>query len=279
MEVAVARKTYSHPAASSRFGGFRPESERSVRSMRVEMNPVLEEMKHIWRTHNRFEFFYTGKHYSEIFRRIKGMEYSARDVEAFSNVLEGFQNDFDFPLKVGLFLSALINNCAAEEFVIHTAHLPPIDGLGYRNRKNILVKGNAGDDLGEKMEGGTMTVEGHAGSCAGNKMRNGTIIVEGDIGCNTGFRMVGGDITVRGDAGYGFGRMLIGGVIVLEGNAGLGVGHEMKGGIITVGGNAGDDVGASMWSGEIHLLGDSFGLSPHLHGGKIFHNSDLILSK
>jgi formylmethanofuran dehydrogenase subunit C len=63
---------------------------------------------------------------------------------------------------------------------------------------SIIVEGDAGNFLGERMRGGLIKVEGDAGDNVGSNMRDGTIIVEGDAGKDVGWGMEGGEIHLNG---------------------------------------------------------------------------------
>ncbi len=181
METATYAGEKKHTlAASSRFGAFKPEAEHVVRIAKTETNHAVEEMKRAWAECRIADCLDNA--YVLMLGRIRALEYSAKDVESFSIALSQFQGEKDFSYyKAGLFLSALINNCKEGEFVIHTAHLDePIDALGFRNTKKITVEGGVRDDLGESMESGTIIVKGNAGSYIANRMRGGVLRIDGD---------------------------------------------------------------------------------------------------
>jgi hypothetical protein len=226
-------------AASGRFGGFKPESEIIIREAKVVRNPNLEEMRKAWMAHPYdFQHDYSDS-YEKILSVIKNLEYSANDVEIFSVMLAEFQDDAFFRVEAGNFLSALINNCKEDDFVIHTSHLArTIHYLGQLNMKNLYVDGDVGDEHGHKM--------------------------------------LGGSIIVKGDAGGSVGYDLHGGRIIVEGEAGDAVGCEMRGGSITVKGNAGERVGVGMHGGEIHIDGEYRSIGDDRYFGKIFHKEQLI---
>lgn len=81
----------------------------------------------------------------------------------------------------------------------------------------LVIEGNAGDFLGaclpgnkKGMAGGVVLVKGDAGDRVGDHMRRGVILIEGDAGGYLGSRMTAGTIAVLGRAGanigYGMGR-------------------------------------------------------------------------
>jgi formylmethanofuran dehydrogenase subunit C len=94
-----------------------------------------------------------------------------------------------------------------------------IDAYGACELKNgfIEIGGNAGDFLGASqignlkgMAGGVVLVRGNAGDRVGDHLRRGIILIEGSAGAYLGSRMTAGTIAVLGDvgsyAGYAMGR-------------------------------------------------------------------------
>jgi hypothetical protein len=224
--------------------------------------------------------------YQSCLKTVKGIRYTANDVEKFSLALAEFQNEEDFDWKAGVFLSALINNCPDSDFVIYTKHLDGrIDDLGYSNTKNITINGDARDNLGCCMAGGKITVKGNSGAYAGTSMENGEIVINGDSGIWLGFQMKGGKITVNGNAMHMAGRNMENGEIVINGRCGDEVGYYLLGGKITVNGNAGKDVGSRMQGGEIRIEGDYESLAltvsqaHEIKGGKIYHKGKLVFPR
>src|SRR3989338_8903211 len=62
------------------------------------------------------------------------MDYGAGDITEFSIACADSQNHMHFSAGTGLFLSALINNCKENNFVIYTNHLQwPVDFMFYNN--------------------------------------------------------------------------------------------------------------------------------------------------
>jgi len=267
-------------AASSRFGGFKSEAEKSIRAQGVESNPVLDEMKMAWRECRPFYFHQIAENYVEILDRITGLGYSAIDVEAFSISLAGFQHEPRFSEKAGLFLSALINKCKQDGFTIHTAHIvKPVDYLGYLNTKIITVEGSVGIQVAREMIDGSMTINGDAWNEVGKKMSCGAIVLMGDARDFAGYQMNDGEITVMGNADRAVGLHMLGGKITVECNAGSGVGDSMKGGSITVERDAGDGVGFQIGGGEIQIHGALGTFYKNGCGGKIFHKGELVYPK
>src|SRR5208283_3941748 len=152
-------------AASSAFGKYRPETEQGIRTpSEVKTDKVIENMKKIWKRCAKEE----GLNVAGMGAWIHRLRYTPTDIEAFSIAIAEYQYQKDFSDHMGFFLSSLINNCKGNEVTIHTAHLTErIDNLGFRNTKDITVKGNSGRKVGYGMKGGTITVEGNAGGDVG----------------------------------------------------------------------------------------------------------------
>lgn len=86
----------------------------------------------------------------------------------------------------------------------------------------ILVRGDAGDFLGaclpgnkKGMAGGVVIVKGKAGDRVGDHMRRGAILIEGDAGGYLGSRMTAGTIIVRGQVGEHIGYAMGRGTLLL----------------------------------------------------------------
>ena len=187
-------------AVSGRFGKYRPEEERDVRKVAVEKDQVLEQLKAAWKRYDCDVCKFLPKELYQIaLKQVKGLVYSAKDVEKFSLALAEFQDEEWFSLKAGYFLSALINNGRESEYTIHTRHLgQKIDELGHGNTKNITVNGDVGRTVGHEMKGGTIHVEGDMDGNAGWAMEGGTIILEGNAGPAVRWLMAGGEIHLNG---------------------------------------------------------------------------------
>jgi len=225
-EAAVERRIVRVPptvAFGSKFGKYTPEEEKDVRKVDVKEDEVLRQLKAAWRNYKRNKIHYEQKIYFQTYgyedalRAVKGISYSAADVERFSLALVEFQDEEDFSEKAGFFLSALINNGKDTDYVIHTRHLTKeIDCLGFENTKNITVEGDVGCRIGYFMGGGAITVNGDTTNWTGSCMRGGMILVSGDA-CNwVGDEMKGGKIYIKGDY-LNLGRDIEGGKIYHKG--------------------------------------------------------------
>jgi len=229
-------------ALGSKFDKYKPEEEKEVRKLDAREEEVLMQLKAAWKGF-RHGSPTTEEDYKNASEQVRAISYSARDVENFSIVLAEFQDEEKFSERAGIFLSALINNGTDSDYVIHTQHLSQATSeLGYRNIKNIIVDGDAGEWVGLDMKEGSITVHGNVKVRLGNDMLGGTITVNGDV-----------------DA-Y--------------------VGSSMKGGCIIVNGYGGDSAGLAMKGGEIHLNGDYEPIMKvNVFGGKIYHKGVLIVDK
>lgn len=87
---------------------------------------------------------------------------------------------------------------------------------------NIYIGGSAGDFLGaclpghkKGMAGGVVVVKGNAGDRVGDHMRRGAILIEGDAGAYLGSRMTAGTIAVLGRTGEHIGFAMGRGTLLL----------------------------------------------------------------
>lgn len=135
-------------------------------------------------------------------------------------------------------------------------------GAGMKNGE-IIINGNVGMHLGEKMAGGKITVNGSACQWAGAAMKKGLIEIHGNAGDylaspyrGTTEGMKGGKIVVDGDVGSDSGAYLHGGLIKIKGNnVGQFLGFHMSDGTIHVEKNASSRLGANMTGGKIIVSG------------------------
>jgi glutamate synthase domain-containing protein 3 len=201
---------------------------------KIEETKTLKRFKRLFRLFlevNNPPYFDIGFH-KHICPAIKDMVYSSKDVTDFSITLAEFQEVYNFYVNAGTFLSALVNQCKDEDITIVTEHLStPVGYLGYKNNKNVLIKGNIGDTVGYEMERGTIRIEGNAIRGVGKDMRGGVIIIEGNAGEEVGRFMYGGEIYLNG--GYrSIGDIRSGGTIYHKGEILVKDGKAMAGAII-----------------------------------------------
>ena len=186
---------------------------------------------------------------------------SPKDITNFSIALAEFQNQADFGMRAGFFLSALINRSKEKGFMIITKHLEnSVDVIGCGNEKIITIDGDGGSYLGYRMGGGEITVNGNAGWHVASEMQDGTITVKGDVQGYLGNDMSSGIVRVEGDAGQGVGSLLHGGTLIVEGDAPADVGYQLRG-------------------GDIHLNGDYGLIGNEIENGNIYHKGKLIVWK
>jgi formylmethanofuran dehydrogenase subunit C len=127
----------------------------------------------------------------------------------------------------------------------------------------IVINGNVGMHLGEKMAGGKITVNGDVCQWAGASMKKGLLEIHGNTGdyLASPYRgstegMKGGKIVVDGDVGSDSGAYLHGGLIKIKGNnVGQFLGYHMSDGTIHVEKNATTRVGTNMTGGKIIVSG------------------------
>jgi formylmethanofuran dehydrogenase subunit C len=86
----------------------------------------------------------------------------------------------------------------------------------------LTIYGNAGDFLGgalvgnkKGMQGGLVLVKGNAGERVGDHLRRGTILIEGNAGDYCGSRMIAGTIAVLGKTGRHLGYAMNRGTLLL----------------------------------------------------------------
>jgi len=242
-EAAVERRIIRVPpvvAFGSRFGRYAPETDRDVRKAEVHEDHTMTRLKSAFKKFASpdalslaWETFRGEDQERLLARFLKGLEYSAGDVTKFSIALSEFQRIRDFETRAGLFLSLLINKGKERDYVIHTGHLDnPPNYLGWMNRKkNIVIKGPAGEAVGRNMSGGKITVEGDAGKDACIDMTDGLVVIKGSVGFFAG-TMEGGKLIIEGNSGGSTGLSMKGGKIIIKGKAGNFTGDKMEGGEI-----------------------------------------------
>ncbi len=260
------------------FGGYGREPRVEILKPVVTQDEKLEQLKRLWIEFRPIQFPDT---YETALERLKNHDYSAKDIEQFSIVLGGFQDEKDFAQKAGDFLSALINTGKETDYTINTASFDFIWGLGYKNKgKNITIIGDGGNNVGGKMESGNILVKGNVRSNLGMGMIGGNILVEGDAHSNVGYSMDGGKLMILGRAESLAGYEMKSGKIIIMKGCGDDAATEMKGGILIIYGHAGKLIAGGMDGGELYLNCEYEALANELYisGGKIYHNGKLIFN-
>jgi len=198
-------------AVSKRFGMYKDEKKKEVKKADIKEDHVLKELKRIWylwKFPNEFSYELVGdleKYYKLVLNSLHGLKTlkcTPEDVERFSIALADFQEEEDFSKKAGVFLSVVINWARGMDYTIQTEHLEePIDYIGFKNLKNITVKGNVGENVGAIMLRGSITVEGNAGDWIAPNIVGGKIVIKGDAGKFIAESTTGGEIHLEGKYG------------------------------------------------------------------------------
>lgn len=115
---------------------------------------------------------------------IKQIYISKETIKEFLNKIDFSKNS---PKNTGIFISALVNQLNGP-IELDLTNAPPLDYLGMFLHQDVFlkIKGNVGDHLGYKLNGGRIFVTGVSGNFVGYKMQNGFISVKraGDyVGC------------------------------------------------------------------------------------------------
>jgi formylmethanofuran dehydrogenase subunit C len=303
---------FFHPSDSEgrskkgRFSRYKIEPEKSMRKPDI-VQPGWQQIADAWHAYCQ-DSLWTDSGFPDPFDFNKRCTlalrwaesipayYSPDDVEDFSLAL-GYDSGpgRSFQLRAGLFLSALVNKGRDERYVIHTAHLPPLERIGHRNTKNLEVVGDCGEMAGSCMEGGILHVRGNVAKNAGYRMVGGELRIDGDADTNLGLTMKGGEILLKGDfrqgkkqLSVGAGSSMEGGRITIMGSAkgtvgdfmedgvidvkgsSRSVGKGMKGGLVIIGSSASYSIGSWMKGGRIEIRGEARGRIGHkMRGGEI----------
>ena len=119
-----------------------------------------------------------------------------------------------------------------------------ISHLGAAQRMGTLVvRGNVGDFLGERISGGRIFVLGNTGHCMSQSMSGGLIYVDGNSGDCIAGPSPGKQSGMRG------------GDVIVTGSCGVRMAERMRRGTIFIGCNAGDFGCARMIAGTVVCLG------------------------
>ncbi len=103
--------------------------------------------------------------------------YQTEEIHLFSQKVLNMGANRSMPMN-GLFLSLLINNCPEERVNLRLGEGgAKIDYLGYRNRRELFIHGDAGDYLGQGMQAGQIKI---SGTVKGLGRVRGGIVYSGD---------------------------------------------------------------------------------------------------
>jgi glutamate synthase domain-containing protein 3 len=140
-------------------------------------------------------------------------------------------------------------------------------GCGWQQKKSLILKGTAGNNLGAFAAGPEIMLYGNCQEGVANTMSEGRIIVHGRAGDIAGYAMRGGELFIRDDAGYRLGIHMKAyqdkkPLIVVGGSTGAFTGEYMAGGTIVILGLNRDQelvgkyCGTGLYAGSIYLRGD-----------------------
>ncbi len=88
------------------------------------------------------------------------LTYQTDEIRLFSQKVSDLEEG-RLPPQSGLFLSRLVNNCPDEKVTLEIEERgAKIDYLGYFNRRQLFIQGDAGYFLGEQMRKGQIKVSG-----------------------------------------------------------------------------------------------------------------------
>jgi glutamate synthase domain-containing protein 3 len=150
-----------------------------------------------------------------------------------------------------------INDCYGERYI----------ACGWKNKKRLIIRGTAGNNLGAFAQGPEILLYGNAQEGVANTISDGRIIVHGRVGDIAGYGMRGGELFIRNDAGYRLGIHMKAykdkqPLIIVGGCAGAFAGEYMAGGNIIILGLEkkspliGTYCGTGMYGGAIYLRGE-----------------------
>ena len=176
---------------------FKPQAELpGEKSLQVNMGAVR-------RIDALFTSFMNGKSDYDVpaacHNLSRAIKYSAKDVEIFSPMLLAYQQKPSFERYSGLFLTYLATFGKDSSYVFNLWDIAtPIEFLGFANKKNLVINGNAGDYLGAWMKNGKIILNGNAGNYVGDGKEGGKITVNGDVGMAPARGQINGIVRVNG---------------------------------------------------------------------------------
>ncbi len=202
----MTRQTHLHrrlaiPSASSKFVGFKPDSDGtpSVRKSGIKQTPGLRNLQialEEFASRNR-----TVTTYLDACNLLRKFAYDSIDI---ANLVISLDRQIVCgkysipPDEFGYFLSAVVEVCPSNDFVIDLSVFGIIDKLAYHNIKNLRVFGDVGMDFCREMRSGLVELHGNAGNQLAYGMAGGTIIVHGNAGNVIGAGMTGGEVHLNG---------------------------------------------------------------------------------
>lgn len=245
---APLSKACSRANGFSRFKGFKPESEASVRGADVQKTTQTKAIMAAWFA-DKFEGDCNADYaYGCALDALSGIRATAAEINEFIEFLKTLpENDlnykggkYDFRERAGTFLSALINTSEEPVFDINLSGLVPLDDLAYENCKDLTITGNVGDNVGFANEG--------------------KLEIFGDSGDMLGFAHGGGELILWGHCQGEAGQCMDGGKLVIHGEF--------------------EALGDEMTGGEIHVSRiNKFQVNETATGGKIYRNGKLVFDE
>jgi glutamate synthase domain-containing protein 3 len=98
---------------------------------------------------------------------------------------------------------------------------------GMNKRATVVVRGNAGQGVGENMMSGEVRIAGDASQAAGATGCGGLLVIDGNASARCGISMKGIDIVVKGSVGHLSAFMAQAGNLVVLGDAGEALGDSI----------------------------------------------------
>ena len=194
------------------------ENKQEINIFKLETSSTLEEMISKFK---KYMHSYVNLDWHRLYSKAESnipKKYTAEDITYFSMHLQHLETaKYDFEYCAGFYLSALINHC--QNYILSIYNLCKINCVGYHNNgKTIIIEGNGGNFLGEKMSSGGIIVDGHVDYGAGSHLNGGKITINGYANGDLGVYMENGEIIINGNAGFLVGSCTEGGMIKINGD-------------------------------------------------------------
>lgn len=279
--------------------GSQEDNSISTEDVNIVTDPMMEEFKSLIESYEKWKSLIDEKNIDDSRKRLSKAEkliegnFSHGALNQLFNELEDRDSIVNDPSQ-DLFITAAANKADLDPISIEgdsLSELSGLDGIGYRNRSNLIIEGDVGETLLRESVDGDVIINGNVGAplaqemyggrvelcgdyegllSAGEEMYGGELILNGNVSA-AGSSMKGGHIRVKGDAKT-LGRNMRAGEIGSEGEVenvadriegGIAwvndnaenVGNGAKGGLVYVSGNA-EEVGRMSEDGEIYVEGE-----------------------
>ena len=262
--------------AEDLFETLEDEKEEEIRELILEKAHGLDGIISCFLATAKFHKKQKDISFFEVAQHFIPSSYSAADVNAFCLDICVLKKNLKYVGQLGEYISFLVNHCEDDEIRIR---IPPhhiMHGLGiYLENKELIIEGNGGKYLGNRMKSGKIIVKGNAGTCVGYRMEGGEIIVEGNVKDHCCHMKKNGTVIIKKNVGEWAGNQMEAGLLEIYGKAADHLGSFMYGGKLIVHGKVTRSVGFGMQAGEIHLNGpynkDNYkSYYKPLPGGKVF---------